>query len=255
MKKLTLLIALCAISFVSFSQQEESTYFRPLQGDKAISFNLLGLFDSLALNTTADPLTNAQVVDLRYFFKDNIAFRLGFGINRLNTTTTVISDTSNGAPLIESENKDNQTGISFGFGLEKHIKTKSKRTDPFVGAGLFLSMLGKNTITATNKTTQPNQDYTSSLTETINPGGNIFALVVNAGFFWYFAHNLAIGGEVSLGFATGNVGGKVETSSTTTNSSGGVVTTVVSNTQSENKVKISALQTLNTGAIHLMIKF
>lgn len=254
MKKITLLLALISLSHSSFSQ-DEPTFFRPLQGDMAFSFNLSGLFDSLYMNNTPDPLTNAQMADFRYFWKDNVAFRFGFGINRLNTTTTTTNDTLGGLPLVETENKDNQTGITIGLGIEQHIKTKSKRTDPFVGAGLILSRLGNNTVTNDIKTTQLNLDYTQTVTETINPGGTVFGVAVNAGFFWYFTHNLALGGELALGFVTGAVGGDVERTQTSTTSIGGNVTTAESSTTFVQKLNISALQTRNTGSIHLLVKF
>jgi hypothetical protein len=254
MKAITLFLSLIFIATLSLAQQEESTNLRPIQGDKAIGFNFVGL-TAIALNSTADPLNASQVVDLRYFFKDDMAFRLGFGLVNLTTTTTTQNDTTGAQPLLETENKDKSTGITIGLGAEKHIKTRSKRVDPFIGLGLGISNLGKNTVTAMNKTTQPNGNYVMTETETITPGGTVFGVACNLGFFWFFAHNIAFGASWSLGFVTGSTGGDTETTMTTSSNTGGTVTSATSSTKSTNKTKISALQSLNTGAVNILIKF
>ena len=253
MKKILLLSALCVLALHSFAQ-EEATFFRPLQGDKTISFNFVGI-SAMALNSVAEPLTNSLMVDLRYFYKDDIAFRLGFGMKNLKTDVTTSSDTTGGAPLITTEDIDKATGFAIGLGVEKHIKTKAKRVDPFVGLGIIYSTLGDNEVTSDSKTLQVNGNFTQTKVVTLNPGSNALAIQLNVGFFWYFAHNIAFGGEIAFGWAGGTLGGDTKATTTTTTSTGGTVTTTEKTVMTTQKADFNAFQTTNTGAVELLVKF
>ncbi len=254
MKKIILLISLCVISMVSVAQNDKVTPRQPVKGDKTISFNFAGIATTtLTLNT--DPLNQAQLIDFRYFMYDDLALRIGLGLNNLTTTTTTTNDSTGGLPLIETSNKNKATGFSIGLGVERHFKTTSKTIDPFIGPGIYVTKLGKNKVTATNKSTMANGDYTDTRTETINPGGFVLGVAVNAGFFWYFTQSLALGASFSIGYGTGSVGGDTDVTNTVTNSTGGVITTTETTTTTVNKTKLSALRTMNTGTINLLVKF
>ena len=254
MKTITLIAAFCACSLLSLAQQEESTFYRPLQGDKALSFNITGLAN-LTLNSTQDPLTDALLFDFRYFYKDNLAFRLGLGLNNISAT---ITNKSNPLmfPVAESEIKSSGTGFNIGLGVEKHVKTKSKKMDPFVGVGIYIGILGDSTINIDSKSTlNSTGDYTNIVSEEVIPGGFALGLGINGGFFWYFAQNIALGGELSIGYVSGHFGGDESMTSTTTNSTSGVITTSTSTSTSESKTNFSAFNTINTGSINLLVKF
>lgn len=253
MKKATLLSIICLASLITFAQEEETLTKKPIQGNKIVGFDIAGL-SAMALNSPIDPLTNAQMFDFRYFFQDYIAFRVGLGINNRTTTITTKSDPAN-HPIIENTNEDKKSGYSIGLGVEKHIKTKSRSLSPYIGAGLYLTLLGDNNVDDKNKVTQASGDYTDVHTVTINPGGTVFGLALNGGFMWFFTQNLALGGEFSLGFGSGTIGGDVEVKTTTTTSSSGTVTTQEMKTKSVNEIKYSGLGTLNTNTIRFLVKF
>jgi hypothetical protein len=254
MKKITLFLALCAISFAVISQETETTYYRPLQGNKTISFNLAGI-NVMALNSVVNPLNNTIMLDLRYFYKDNLAFRLGFGVKNLGFTSKAASDSTGGQNLIESDIESSSSGYSFGLGVEKHIKTKSKTLDPFIGGGVIISTIGEVDSIVKTKTTMPDHDYVDSKIETIKPGAFVVAVQVSVGFFWYFSQNLALGGELAFGYAGGSIGGDLEVTNSTTSSNNGTVTSTVSKSKTNQEINFSALQTTNNGAIILLVKF
>jgi len=253
MRTIKLLIALL-ICVPAFAQQEQSDFLRPLQGDKAISFTFSGL-SVLNLGNRTDPIHSGQVLDARYFHRDDIAFRVGLGVDKLNITATIVNDTTGGVPLTESETKTSQTGFSIGLGVEKHIKTKSNRVDPFMGAGLYYTTLGIQTVNATSTTTQTNGNYVKTESETKTPGQNAFALGLDLGFFWYFAPNIAFGSSFELGFATQKLGGDTETTTTTTSNTGGTITSMTSTSSSKTETKNTFIRTINTGTISILIKF
>lgn len=253
MKKTTLLSVLCLATLITFAQDEETISRKPLQGNKIIGFDLAGLA-AIALNSPVDPLTNAQMFDFRYFFKDDLAFRFGLGINNRTTTTTTKTDPAN-HPITETVIEDKTSGFSVGLGAEKHLKTKSKSLDPYAGAGIYLSSLGDNEVDDKYKKTEANGDYNDVHTVTINPGGSVFGFALNAGFLWFFTQSIALGGEISLGFGSGTIGGEADITTTTTSSSNGTVTTQETHSSTTSEIKYSGLGTLNTNTIRLLVKF
>jgi hypothetical protein len=255
MKKLQLLIAFIFLSVYSFAQQEESTFYRPLQGDVAVSFNITGLAN-LTLNSTQDPLTNALLFDFRYFWKDNVAFRLGLGLNNISATRIDNDDPQQLPTVTNMETKSSISGFNIGLSIEKHVKTKSKKMDPYVGAGLFLGLRGDSTITMESKTTVANStDYQMISSEQIIPGGSALGIGITGGFYWFFAPNIALGGELAIAYVTGHLGGESSTKLTTTNSVSGTVTTTETHLNEEIDTKFNALNTINTGSINLLVKF
>ncbi len=253
MKKTTLCFAICALSITAFSQSDDT--FKPVKGNKVITMNLSGL-SVLALNSPTDPLNAVQVLNFRYFISDKVDLRLDLGFTTQTTNLTSKNDTAGGVPLVETTNKDAKSALSLGLGAEKHIATEYNRIDPFFGGGIYLTTIGKNTVTATNKTTLANGNYTDSKTITVNPGGLAIAFQANMGFFWYFAANLAIGGEYGFGYATGSQGGDKVVTANSTSSTGGVVTvnpqTITTTTV---KASLSGFKTQNNGSIIILIKF
>lgn len=253
MKKLFISFALCAFTFSAFSQDEKETR-QPVQGDKAISLNFVGLA-TMALNSGVDPFNGSQVLDFRYWLADQWALRVGLGVATTSTTTRTENDTTGGVPLTETEAKNRNSAFSIGIGAERHIKTNAKTIDPYIGAGIYMSMIGKNKVDNMTKTTQANGDFNEMTSNTINPGGFGFGVGLNAGFFWYFAENIALGGEYGFGFGTGSTGGETEVKNKMVSSQGGTVTTTESTTRTTNKTNNSGLRTGSTGAINLLVKF
>ena len=254
MKKLILLFSVCAFSFASFAQDDTTMRRQPMKGDRAISFSFSGIA-VMGLNLSKDPVSMAQMMDLRYFFKDDLAARLGLGVKIMSTTTITKNDTTGGIPLLETENKIKSSALTLAFGVERHFKTRSKTIDPFMGPGLYFSWLGKNKVENATKTTMSNGNFNETLTNTTSAGGFAVGLMLNTGFFWYFADNIALGGEFSMGYSVGTTGGEINTETTVNNQTGGVLTSTSSSKTTINKVRLSAFQTLNTGSISLLVKF
>jgi hypothetical protein len=253
-KTIALVLALCTISVAIFAQEEEKPFRQPVKGNCGISLNFVGLA-AVALNSGVDPFNNTQVLDFRYFIADKLALRAGFGLNTASTKTKTANDTTGGIPLTETEVTNKTSAFSFGIGAEKHFKTKSKTIDPYVGAGLYMSLIGKNKANNMSKTTFANGDYNQMESETITPGGLGFGVGLNAGFFWFFAENIALGGEYGFGFGTGYTGGDTEVNNSTKSSVGGTVTTTESSSTTTNKTTNSAFRTGSTGAINLLVTF
>jgi hypothetical protein len=158
-------------------------------------------------------------------------------------------------PLVEDETEVSQFGFTIGLGVEKHISTKSKTIDPYIGAGIYFSSLGAQTSTATSNTRYFNGTYTNTTNEIVADGGSAFGIQINTGFFWYFAQNIALGGELSLGWASGTTGGETETTYSSVSTASGSTVSTSSHTVTKNEISLSAIQTLNTGAISLLVKF
>jgi len=252
MKTIAIVLALSTISSAIFAQDEEKR--QPVKGDKAISMNLAGIA-VWALNSGTDPFNNTQVLDFRYFVGDKFAIRAGLGVNTASTTTKTSNDTTGGIPLTETEAKNRTSAFSLGIGAEKHIGNKSKTIDPYVGAGLYFSIIGKNKVDNTNTTTQANGDYFTMKSNTVNPGGFGFGFGLNAGFFWFFADNIAVGGEYGFGLGVGSTGGDTKVTNSTESSVGGTLTTTESTTTNQNKTSNFGLRTGSTGAINLLVNF
>ena len=83
---------------------------------------------------------------LRYFNKDNTAFRLRLGMNA-KTNTYQMANTQ-GSVVSEIKTKDGFK-LSFAPGYEKHFKG-SKRLSPFIGGEFLFNFNGKASKTASN---------------------------------------------------------------------------------------------------------
>jgi hypothetical protein len=130
MKKV-LLTAAAVMTFGLMSAQEENTSaYKPVKGTIATEVGLVG-----GLNN-ADFNLNSSAVKFRYFFKDDMALRLGLGINSNKVETVDNTDPSNIGTLV---NKNSNNLINIG--VEKHF-AGADRLSTYAGADLLIGFKG-----------------------------------------------------------------------------------------------------------------
>lgn len=140
-------------------------------GTKALVFQFSGLSD-LGLSGYQGG------IGARYYFQDGMALRPGIDIG--------ISSSKDKTEDPELKNTGTTLGLSLA--VEKHL-AGAKSISPYIGAGAGFHY-GKD------KEEQGSAEATDKLTTV-----NVAAL---AGFEWGFTESLSLGGEYSLGFATGS---------------------------------------------------
>lgn len=181
------------------------------QGNWALLFSFQGLttispiggmftinFPAIANVPVPIPATGAG---MRYFLSNNMALRAGLGIGMINTST------KNGTP----NNSDNSTGSSL-IGLqgmaEFHMNGLGTVT-PYLGAGIGFQLASYDVKNYNGAANTLNEDKVS--TTQIN-------ILGSAGFQWFFANRMSLGGEYQLGIGLVS-GSSTKTVGTTSTSS------------------------------------
>ena len=130
MKKV-LLTAAAVMTFGLMNAQEETTSaYKPVTGTITTEVNLNGGLNNANFNL------NTGALKFRYFLKDDMALRLGLGINSDKNETVDNSDPTNVATLI---NKNSNNLINLG--IEKHF-AGSERLSTYAGADLLIGFKG-----------------------------------------------------------------------------------------------------------------
>lgn len=217
MKKV-LLTAAAVMTFGLMSAQEETTSaYKPVKGTIATEVALIG-----GLNN-ADFNLNSGALKFRYFLKDDMALRLGLGLNSNKT-----EDVNNANPAnIETEIRKNSNTL-LNLGIEKHF-AGSERLSTYAGADLLIGFNG-----ASYEYTENGYSYEEDATDLNgNNASTSFGVRVLTGADYYITKKVFLGVEAGLNFMsekakdntiteTGN-----PTVTTTGGKSGGFTTSVV----------------------------
>jgi hypothetical protein len=231
MKKLITILALTLVTSGTFAQKTKSTKveketstmnndyssseYKPSKGTLTTEVGLTGGlgFTDYDLNTKAN-YSGAPMLRFRYFYKEDIAFRVGFSlVNRSNETdnvpvTTVTVPTPvppATAPLQAfNSNKNSYSSFDINLGVEKHFKG-TDRLSTYVGADIlfgFRSASNESKISSPAGGANPNSVITEINVKGQNGLGNdsnrYFGLRVVSGADYYIAKKLYLGLELGL---------------------------------------------------------
>lgn len=190
-------------SFVLFAQKKEFPLNGTAQaGDYGVTLQMNGFINALNVTPTTDLAGNNQLA-MRYFWRDQLAFRLGLGVDGFRNNISRVDSVGNSQVQFDSTS----TGFNFYFnpGFEKHF-TKYGRLNPFIGTGFNLGILGKTSEKSTRITT----DTTGVARREFDgqyPGGFLFGVYSTFGFNYFIAPKLALGVEYNIGLYNRRRGG------------------------------------------------
>ena len=190
--------ALAATSIVAAQAQSE---FKPKAGDVTTDVSLFanGLFANptalykgnvaSGVSSNKFDLSTVGVLKGRYFFQDDLAFRLSLGLSSPSVKST-LEETNHSL-----ENKYRATTLYFGLGVEKHF-TGTDRLSPYVGAELHVGSYTTNAESNDTRTvgtivTKTNQQIKAAPGFTF--GGGLFM-----GADYYIAPKVFLGLEAGL---------------------------------------------------------
>jgi outer membrane protein W len=187
MKKV-LLTAAAVMTFGLMSAQEETTSaYKPVKGTIATEVALIG-----GLNN-ADFNLNSGALKFRYFLKDDMALRLGLGLN-----SNKIEDVDNSNPAnIETEIRKNSSTL-LNLGIEKHF-AGSERLSTYAGADLLIGFNGASYEYTENGYSYEEDASTNNGLNTINASTS-FGLRVLTGADYYITKKVFLGVEAGLNF-------------------------------------------------------
>ena len=134
MKKVLLTVAAVMTFGLMNAQEETSTSaYKPVKGTIATEVGLVGGLNNTDFDLNSNP---TSAVKFRYFFKDDMALRLGLGINSDKNEMIDNSDLLNTKTLI-NKNSSNLVNI----GIEKHF-AGAERLSTYAGADLLIGFNG-----------------------------------------------------------------------------------------------------------------
>jgi len=258
MKKAFLaIIAVICLAFTANAQPE-----KPAAGAKGLGFKLTGINDIMTKHWASGPtgvLSSNNMLFGRYYLSDNMALRIGFGINSVSWKSTYdepdADSSASNTNSIKSETTKKQFGFSIAPGIEYHFATET-RVDPYVGGEIMIGMLGKSTTTTdstNNNTATGGTTHTSKVEKTMG-GGMMFGVGAVVGFNYFLSDHFALGAEYTWGFMSQSNGGDVEETTSATNGSVGGTSTSSNTTRTyESKTSTSGLRVGGTGNVHLSI--
>ena len=207
MKKVLLFTALLAVSLSSVAQKRTATSvssssastssytstseFKPTEGTITTEVGVSG-----GINNTNFGLSDIGA-KFRYFFKDDIAFRLGLSLgSSKDESTNVVPVNTPSTTIVERT-----TNRTFSIGAEKHF-TGADRLSTFVGADI---LFGFNGASRKSDTSNGTFNYIEGATSggAANRAGSFFGLRITTGADYYFTKKLYLGVEVGLGYVAG----------------------------------------------------
>ena len=220
-KKIALALSFIALIIsVSQAHEEEKKRLKPSEGDWGFTFNLSGIITDLKLNGNKDMIGN-EILFFKHYLKDDLAIRLGLGINT-TSVKTVRKDSVRQIPaFVEFDSTYSRNDWALSFGIEKHLD-HLRRLDPYFGGELSLQFIGKE------KSSWNTEQTESSGTTTIEgerkmDGGTGVGLFGIAGFNYFITERISLGGEYRFGYSYLKVGGNFSESEITTPPSGSVI--------------------------------
>lgn len=263
MRKLLSCIIVALVCVTTFAQM-------PQEGYTGFGFNITGLATVAIKNYNTSLLSNQTVPDplnvigypvtvsqilpqnllfIKHYFADDMAWRLSIGINSNSTKTEITDSTEFAMGTATTTNKLSSFSAGLGIGVEKHASTNSAKADPYMGADLNFALItgfkSEQSYDETDTTGSFSSNYTVDY-----PGGMGLGLNLFGGFNYFFSQNIAIGAEAGIGFNFLSMGGDW-TSTLTTNSTPGSSSTISS--QGTYKNTSSGVAVNATGGINLTI--
>lgn len=208
MKKMLFTIALAIATLYASAQESENPDFKPTKGSFATELNFNPFKGNLSFNNVLNQVKG------RYFLSPQLALRLGFNINTLDSTQNYGTPYGSQASFTKDKRTSNSLGLNFG--IEKHFKG-TKRLSPYIGVDAFWGTKSTkqetsnnaNTTTIKNawlttiqyvQTTTPPYYYTTVTTADENAYTR-FGVTAVAGFDFYMAKNFFLGYEFNLGYS------------------------------------------------------
>lgn len=236
-----------ALLFAQETQNEKSNNLMPKEGSFGVGIIVTGLLDNIDLETFNTDF-GQNILFAKYYIKDDLALRAGFGLNVNRFKREQID--SIGANLIERDSLISNFKLNFSVGIEKHLKS-SKRLDPFIFAQIDLTFIGKTNTDAETRTSS--QIGTSSVLREIKEDGGIaFGIQTGGGFNYFLAENFSIGTELALRFLTVSQGGTISDNTSTTAVNG----TITGNFSSrENQVNTTNIDVQTIAQINISYFF
>ncbi|WP_300598755.1 hypothetical protein [Niabella sp.] len=187
MKKILLSIFSLAVVAGVNAQSE----IKPNQGDVTTEFGLSGG----VLNSNFELNEQGNLLRFRYFAKETLAFRLGFGLSSVRNTKNLY-DPSDDAH--KGTFKTSQTDFLVNLGVEKHFEG-TDRLSPYVGGDLLLSVANKKT--EFNDATIGGTAYAKDNSGSVKGPGSVgFGVRAVAGADYYIAKRVFLGAEAGFGF-------------------------------------------------------
>lgn len=187
MKKVLLTVA-AVMTFGLMSAQEETTSaYKPVKGTIATEVGLVG-----GLNN-ADFNLNTGALKFRYFFKDDMALRLGLGVN-----SNKMEDINDAVPTNVETETFKSSNTTLKLGIEKHF-AGADRLSTYAGADLLIGFRGAS-YEFTDNTTTVEIDGSNTLGST---AGSSFGLGLFTGADYYITKKVFLGVEAGLNFTSG----------------------------------------------------
>jgi hypothetical protein len=204
---------------------------KPVAGEVGVMLNVSGgLMNGLNFNV---PRIIDPMLFLRYYAKDDLAYRLGVGVNYQSTKFTKVD--SVGTSLVEWDSTGKKTNITLSFGFEKHF-TGTERLDPYIGGQVDFVAIGKqrnNSLTLVTDTAGASSGTSTLDLSGTYAGGFAFNASAIIGFNYFFTKKMSLGAEYKIGYNFRRTGGDWEYVSVNTPSNG---TSVVKRTKGTSMV-------------------
>ena len=244
MKKIGFVFLFGFISMLTFAQQDT---LKPHAKNVGVTFNVTGLINNISLGSLTDKNNNNAILG-RYYIKDNLALRAGFGVYSVNNKWST-SD-SIGTALVTMDSIQKRFDFTVTLGIEKHFGN-TRRLDPYAGADFVVGAIGKTKINVDEKTT----DNTGTATRQHiiqQDGGAVFGINGVIGFNYFISKNFALGAEYQIGYQVQRFGGDYSETIVNTPISGQPTSTF---DKSIDKTKYSGFSVNSTAGILLSIFF
>jgi hypothetical protein len=234
MKKLLFALTLLTATFMGVNAQDEHTpgsgdTWRPSEGEIGLTMQVNGIA-WVGANPFADPLTGNNMLWIHYMLADDMAARVGLGINSVRlhivseNETNGVNGTGYSNEMTHNDSVIAQMNFVLSLAVEKHMGDMEK-LDPYVGAGFGIGMIGKTKTSfdseITGSDTADATNHTEITTNTTNTNGGGFGLVLNifGGFRYFFTDHMAIGAEIGWGYGSVKLNGDNVTEGTNVYSS------------------------------------
>ncbi|MDR0263096.1 MAG: hypothetical protein LBJ04_07690 [Sphingobacterium sp.] len=198
-----LMLGAVSAVFAQTPTEQGQESLKSKKGSFVTELNFNPFKGNLSLNNSLNQIKG------RYFLKDNLALRLGIGINVIDSAASYGSPY--GTNSYFNTNNRKATGVDFNLGLEKHFNG-SRRLSPYIGFDLsYGTKKTKQELTTTAYTMnikhawmeviyqQTNNGYYSSL-QLVPNGYTRFGAYAVAGFDFYVSKGLFVGYEFNLGY-------------------------------------------------------
>ncbi|MDR2272659.1 MAG: hypothetical protein LBF27_17255 [Sphingobacterium sp.] len=199
-----LMLGVARIACAQTSPDTETESLKSRKGNFVTELNFNPFKGNLSLNNALNQIKG------RYFLQNDLALRLGVGINVLDSAANY--GTPYGTNGYFNSNNRKSTGLDFNFGLEKHFKGTA-RLSPYVGFDLSFGTKHTKQELSTSAYTmnvknawmeviyQPNGNggYYSAMQ--LSPNGYTrFGAYAVAGFDFYISKGFFVGYEFNLGY-------------------------------------------------------